>query len=635
MNKKIIQMIKYLQQNNNWVRAGKIAAYLGVSERQVRNYMTIVTENGYQIESSEKGYRLIPGESKLSDLGNSWENPGNRQKLLLTELLFAKTSRDLYDLADMFFISVSTLETDLQKLRRTIREYNLSIDRNRDSIVLRGEEIEKRKLLCNDFYIENRNEYLMYRTSFITMQNQEIQLRKWVRETLLEHGLFANDYALGNIALYIAVAAERISAGFIIEEDDKKYSLLGDHGHLRNVTKELSCLLSSQFKLELNNAEQYFLQEILEQQTASINTLKITRENLNEYIEETYCSMTRDIIKHVEDFYHITCSNESFYVKFTLHIRNIFLHKTVGFFTKKTLDDNVKTTYPLAYDIAVFIGQLLKDNYGREVSDDDITCIAFHICNWIYDYKKERLSVTLVYEAYHDFYQKTASMISQTFQEELELKHVVSVSDYLPDVYDADLIISTVDVNLSRPSVLIHAFPTKKDFEDVRQAIVRLRNDKEYNIYTTVFRKYFQRDFFMRCCGNTDSFALIQNMCNQVIQHGFAPPDFTEQVLKREQMADTIFGNIAMPHALSFNTLQSFIAVAVNDIPISWGKDGKQVRLCMLVGVNKNDRKTFGQVLDFLIEIVSDAANVAKLEKAQTYDEFLQLFMEAGREILT
>ena len=624
MNKKVIQMVRYLQRDGAWVRGERLSAQFGVSTRQIRNYVSAANASGCLISSSEKGYRLLDMNPSFRMLLDAEDNPESRLKRLLLVLLFSSEPEDIFTFSEQFYVSVPTMEADLQKLRRVLREYALEIVRERDLVWISGAEKNKRRLLCNYCYAEQRNEYLANRTSFFPQDAaKEISLRQAVREKLLEQGIFANDYSLGNIALYLAVSAERICAGFQVEASGQ---LMPDaFNRIDLAVTALAAYMSLHFSLSLSEAETQALREVLIQQVSLLDYTKISPDNLNEFVEEKYCAITREIMDQVKQFYHIECFDGDFYVRFTLHIRNIFTRQQGGFFTRRVLDDSLKVAYPIAHDISVFIAQILSKNYGAKISDDEVTCIAFHICSCVYDYSKNRISAVFIYESYYDFFRKTAEVVAQRFSEDLFIKHTVSISDYLPSVYHADLLISTVDAPLPEPCVLIHPFPQKQDFAAIQTQIKKIRQKKERDLVSKTFLSYFNRDFFLRST-QSDSHALIRQMCAQVIDQQYATEDFTQRVLLRETMADTAFGAVAMPHALSFSTLKSFLSVAICDPPILWGHSAKKVQLVILIGTNSKERRTFSRIMDLLIEVVSDAANVAELERCENYDAFIDRF---------
>ena len=287
MNKKVIQMVRYLQRDGAWVRGERLSAQFGVSTRQIRNYVSAANTSGCLISSSEKGYRLLDMNPSFRMLLDAEDNPESRLKRLLLVLLFSSEPDDIFTFSEQFYVSVPTMEADLQKLRRVLREYALEIVRERDLVWISGAEKNKRRLLCNYCYAEQRNEYLANRTSFFPQDAaKEISLRQAVREKLLEQGIFANDYSLGNIALYLAVSAERICAGFQVEASGQ---LMPDaFNRIDLAVTALAAYMSLHFSLSLSEAETQALREVLIQQVSLLDYTKISPDNLNEFVEEKY-----------------------------------------------------------------------------------------------------------------------------------------------------------------------------------------------------------------------------------------------------------------------------------------------------------------------------------------------------------
>jgi lichenan operon transcriptional antiterminator len=75
---------------------------------------------------------------------------------------------------------------------------------------------------------------------------------------------------------------------------------------------------------------------------------------------------------------------------------------------------------------------------------------------------------------------------------------------------------------------------------------------------------------------------------------------------------------------------RSFLSVVTNDQAMMWGLH--EVNLIMLMGISTSDRKAFRTLFDSLIEVLSDTANVMRLSRCPTYDDFVsQLNEMVGR----
>ena len=106
MNKKVIQMVRYLQRDGAWVRGERLSAQFGVSTRQIRNYVSAANTSGCLISSSEKGYRLLDMNPSFRMLLDAEDNPESRLKRLLLVLLFSSEPDDIFTFSEQFYVSV-------------------------------------------------------------------------------------------------------------------------------------------------------------------------------------------------------------------------------------------------------------------------------------------------------------------------------------------------------------------------------------------------------------------------------------------------------------------------------------------------------------------------------------------------
>ena len=120
------QLLGYLAQADGWVTAAELSDQLGVSTRSVRSYVTAVKASAKPLEviaSSTSGYRLNRElyASFLSERrGTETETPRDRTYHLLRRLGDAPDGLDIYSLADSMYVSESTIEADLRKLKSEV-----------------------------------------------------------------------------------------------------------------------------------------------------------------------------------------------------------------------------------------------------------------------------------------------------------------------------------------------------------------------------------------------------------------------------------------------------------------------------------------------------------------------------------
>ena len=116
---------------------------------------------------------------------------------------------------------------------------------------------------------------------------------------------------------------------------------------------------------------------------------------------------------------------------------------------------------------------------------------------------------------------------------------------------------------------------------------------------------------------------MIENLTYECHELGLCDASFRNEVLKRESLSSTSFGNlVAVPHSLMQNALHSFLSVVINEKSMPWGND--QVNIIVLIGICKDDRKAFRELFDDLITMLSEPINVSKLIRCDSYDDFIK-----------
>ena len=105
----------------------------------------------------------------------------------------------------------------------------------------------------------------------------------------------------------------------------------------------------------------------------------INGSNISSFIEQRYIDIAHTVIHNVEECYLLDPFDEEFIAKFTIHVKNLFNRVEHNYYAKNPLTAKIKSTYPLIYDIAVYIAQQFKDMYDIILNEDEIAFISFRI----------------------------------------------------------------------------------------------------------------------------------------------------------------------------------------------------------------------------------------------------------------
>ncbi len=193
LNKRCIEIIEYLRENNYSFSLKEIAEKFNISERSIRydieniNYY-LSKFNLNEIEKLSKGiYVLKEDDNKIQELLKSMAQrfyiftSDERKEYIEEKFLFFDMNK-LIDLADTLDISMSTIKIDLKEVKIFFIENGLNLNfYSKQGIVLEGNE-EKIRMLQLRFL----NKYLM-----IDSEN-ELRLKNKNSKTYLKDIIFAD-----------------------------------------------------------------------------------------------------------------------------------------------------------------------------------------------------------------------------------------------------------------------------------------------------------------------------------------------------------------------------------------------------------------------------------------------------------
>ena len=142
------EVLSFLSENaSESFSAKELSEKLNISERMIRNYIRQLNESSKKamILSDGGKYRIDPSfdhnnyETEHPDLSNQ-----ERVMVILSRLLTAEEAIDLFDLADELYVSESTIEADLKKVRRRLEPFHLSLSYDHGKLMIQGNEKDRR-----------------------------------------------------------------------------------------------------------------------------------------------------------------------------------------------------------------------------------------------------------------------------------------------------------------------------------------------------------------------------------------------------------------------------------------------------------------------------------------------------------
>lgn len=154
LNKRQERLLKLLTDKKDWMTSRDLAGYFRVTDRTIRSDVDAVNRQGGTplIESNvRKGYRAVMDirkEPQASGVQGIPQTPGTRCIYIIQKLLFENRELNLTDLQSQIYVSDSSIQNDLKRIRKMIEPYpGLRLVRSRECISLQGDEVSKKAFL--------------------------------------------------------------------------------------------------------------------------------------------------------------------------------------------------------------------------------------------------------------------------------------------------------------------------------------------------------------------------------------------------------------------------------------------------------------------------------------------------------
>jgi lichenan operon transcriptional antiterminator len=171
------------------------------------------------------------------------------------------------------------------------------------------------------------------------------------------------------------------------------------------------------------------------------------------------------------------------------------------------------------------------------------------------------------------------------------------------------------------PTVFVHPFITKKDYDQIQNLIVKLNERKKLLNVKNYLEMFFDEELFLKNVYLNSAEDYIKYMSQKLFEKQYVQQDYCDAVLEREKMSSTAFNNnVAVPHSMNMDAIRTGICIIINEKPIKWGEE--KVQVIAMIAINKTQRQLFSNVFESFINILSEREKIKELTKAVNYKDF-------------
>jgi lichenan operon transcriptional antiterminator len=321
------RLLTRLAGTENWLTAASLADFLGVTPRTVRSYVAALNSrvaDGIVVESGVQGYRAGPAaRAALREDAVEPGTPRARLHELVRRLLEADAPLDVHDVADEIYVSSATVEGDLARVRSFLKGSGVVLQRQGSQVWLQGTEMAQRRLLSRLVHDQTEMKSLDFPALMRVLGEGSVGAEAYARfrsdlvDALGDLGYFVNEYAIADVLMHVAIAADRISRGRPLatgtEHPREDAVAVGD---------VLDALALRHFGIRFDAGDREFLTTVVLSRLAAPR-LDSVRAAARERVDPAVKQAVLDACAAASAEFLVDLSGEDFTWRLILHVQNL------------------------------------------------------------------------------------------------------------------------------------------------------------------------------------------------------------------------------------------------------------------------------------------------------------------------
>lgn len=638
IDSQVRKVLFYIEEHED-VMPQALAEEFNVSDRTIRTYVKKL--NG-QIEPAAHihkarggGYSLVVSDrvafDKLisaSSQGGSRaipSTPEGRVSYLLRDLLSRTDWITLDDFSEILFVSRNAISSDLKQVEEQLVRFDLALERRPHyGIRVSGSEMSRRLCLANitlDHLMDVRADDDGNRASLDV-------IARCVDEVIADEGFQINSAAYQNLMVHIAIAVRRIREGCYVPMEAEHLERLRPTREFA-VAKRIADGIGSAFSIDLPQEEVAYIAIHLAGKQSLYTGPDGEDEGL--VISDEVWNVVSEMIELIWDAYHFDFRGDlELRMNLARHIVPLAVRLKYRMRIDNPLLADIKERFTLAYSMALDSSTILAEHYGNRLSDDEIGYIALAFALALERQKNEapRKNILVVCASG----QGSAKLLEYRYRQEFgslvdkvvtcDASHIDSV-----DMAGIDYVFTTVPLHRSLPVPVrqVSFFLDDGDKQDVRDLLSGINP-------AGCLAPFFTPELFVADIEAPDKHEVIERLCATASAYRAVPGDFCDLVLRREELAQTSFGNqVAMPHPVQAVSDETFVCVGLLRQAVDW--NGQAVRAVFLVSVSKAKNKKLDTFYRSMAKLLTNKQAIQELVDNQTWDVLAGLLNTFGTKI--
>lgn len=536
-----------------------------INSELIKNGAKIVSRPRYgitlNIENDEKFkiyFEKLQSESLSSE---------DRVREIAVDLLTGREPVKIDDLSEKYFVSRSTMQSDLKKVREIFSDYHLSvISKPYEGLHVEGKEKNFRRCLVN----LKKDELIHFRED----QNRMfMSVSRIVNQILTENEYRISEIAFHNLVVHIYISVLRIQVGNELATEFASIPEEWKNSRESRIAEQIAFLVGQEFQVGFSDRElNYLLIHLIGKKTEVRDENTVIRSEVYEMVQK--------ILEEINQNYMIDLRHDfELITMLALHLAPLEIRMLYEIPQENPILDEIRRNFPLAFEMAHTAGIILKEEFGKEIPPGELAYIALYLNVALERYTKKhskKHNILIVCGTGRGSAQLLAYQLQERYGKRLGEIHVHEGGSFQKVNFDRiDYVLTTVQISEPVPVPIIEFDKLLEDDDRDLEAIFEKERKDD-------LIQMFQPQLFFSHLKSKTKEEVLSDMVSKVAEVKEIPDQFLDLVFEREKAGSTSFGNlIAIPHPLRPVGEESFVAVGILDEPIRWDNDEVQMILLL------------------------------------------------------
>ncbi len=508
MNKRQVALLKKLIIEDDYQPIKYFADIFNVSVKTISKDLDkideIINDIGVNLDRKQGlGIKLYYTPSQLDELNILLNNikisNGDRDleyrriEILLNLLINTNQYTTIQKLSDKYMVSRTSINNDLNEIQQSLSKYNLKLSKTLKGTRVVGSEINIRKALVStiqEYGKINPN----YIAKYQNIRHKELKINeintiinkksiaffeKLLNELETKLKLVIYEPYYTNLLTHLVIMTNRILNGnYINDNSDLKDIVYIANNELYNSAIYLIEEIEKRFQIRINIEEVAYIYKYL-------TSIGLSFDDEKEYIKKPdlpYIYFTKDLIDTISEMSDVNYNSRvGFYDRLLLHIKPMLNRTKYNIQIKNPLLKEFLREFEEEFFIAKIACFLICNKYEvNMISDHEVAYILSYFIS-----EDEKIAETIKIKTVvicHSGYgtsQLLATRLGKTFRNIEIVGVIASNSINNIDLDQVDLIVSTVDLEIEQPYIMVSAFLNEIDRENIKNYIGTILEDKK------------------------------------------------------------------------------------------------------------------------------------------------------------